>query len=155
MPLYVLLLLYKKELHLHNQIKLFQSYMHSRDIPLLANVGCLASVATTLKQIRKVSEDNLAIIFVISEKNICRGDSNEYPQHMFLLYGELLKIILYHQIPSLSVSLHHIHQWLHSHWQSLVLISTNVSYLKVKSEVEPIYRIYSNKHPRDVAIRVF
>ena len=32
----------------------------------------------------------------------CRGDSNEYSQHMF--YGELTKIIPnYHQIPFLSV----------------------------------------------------
>ena len=44
----------------------------------------------TVKQIRRVFEDNLDTIFVTFRKNICygyspcRGDSNEYPQHTFL-----------------------------------------------------------------------
>ena len=44
----------------------------------------------SVEQIRRVFEDNLEIIFIISPQKhmlwvlIRRGDSNEYPQHMFL-----------------------------------------------------------------------
>ena len=46
-----------------------------------------------MKQIRGVFEDNLGIILLFLDKNICcgyslelpeRGDSNEHPQHTFL-----------------------------------------------------------------------
>ena len=48
--------------------------------------------SSPVEQIRRVFEDNLGIIFVISPLNICcgysvelslQGDSNEYPQHIF------------------------------------------------------------------------
>ena len=59
---------------------------------ILYTSGQFGFLSLSVEHIRKVFQDNLGIIFVL-HKNICcgyslelphRGDSNEYPQYMFL-----------------------------------------------------------------------
>ena len=54
---------------------------------------CKVVVPTPVKQIRRVFDDNFEIILLFLQKHICcgyslelprRGNSNEYPHHMFL-----------------------------------------------------------------------